>query len=1160
MARPRRVAGVTFSVCVREVACAPIRGQPMLARCRPRFCRYTRKSFPMPLQLYRSNSMERLADALAQAVRRPLSNVLAAECIAVPSAGMERWLALELSSRLGVWANPAFPFPGKLVESLLATLLDESQLDPEAFAPQRTQFAIAGLIAELAPRPEFQSVRSYLEQDASIGRRLALAARIADVFDHYVTYRPQLVLDWQRGRDSHWQAELFRALTQRMVAPHMAARVQAAQKALEAGKGAVDRIPERIHVFGVSTLPPQYLQLLSAVSERREVNLFVLSPCREYFGDVRSEREQRSARRHASDDSPQPARDGFEGHALLASLGRHSRDFQELIEALPYSEREVDLYRDPGEGTLLHTLQSDMLWLRDRGANANRESAPGSPRKLLDPADDSVAIHACHGPMRELEVLHDQLLALISDRGVEPHQIIVLTPDIASYAPVIEAVFAQSEGRTRIPFRVADRSARSSYAVLSAFDALLAVFESRFAASQVLDLLGQDPIRDRFELAMDEVEQLREWVGDSGIRWGVDAEHRAEVGQPRRAENTWRFGLSRLMLGYASGNPPSTLFEGCAPAEVDSGDADLLGRLHAFCKLLFASRLELKQPAALSVWRERITRVLAAFILESRDNAAEHAALREALLGLERDSLRAGFEELLELADVRRLLAGVLEARPAMHGFLSGGVTFCQLVPMRSIPFRVVCVLGLNDGVFPAIDTPLDFDLMTAKRMPGDRSRRDDDRQLFLEALLSARDKLILSYVGQGIHDGQPRLPSVLVTELIDQIARSFALPDASGKAAPSSVSAMEARLQTRHPLTAASPRYFAVDREPRLFSFATSALDGARASCGPRVRPEPFCSFDPNRVMPPPAAIGLRELEEGLVRPLRLFARQKLGLSLGRDVSILGDREPFDLDALERWQLGTDLLTQRLEPGVAPNPSVLDPQAFESERARGRLPLGTPGKLAFRALHDQVAAIVAAFDQEAGGGRLQPVEVGLQFLGSRITGRLEQLWPNAQLRVQYSSTGGRHELQLFIRHVVMHCLRAQAPELGLPDRSLLIGRSNREAEQITFVAPDDAREVLRQLLDVYAAVLAGPIPLFEHSSREYANQIKQGKTEVQAENAARIKFSKLYDSGVCDADDAYVSQFFPDFDAVLEVPAPYSFQDLALRVYLPLLACRRVD
>jgi exodeoxyribonuclease V gamma subunit len=400
----------------------------------------------------------------------------------------------------------------------------------------------------------------------------------------------------------------------------------------------------------------------------------------------------------------------------------------------------------------------------------------------------------------------------------------------------------------------------------------------------------------------------------------------------------------------------------------------------------------------------------------------------------------------------------------------------------------------------------------------------------------------------------------VLVTEFIDHIARSFALPGPSGEIVAATPSAIEARLQTRHPLSAASPRYFAVspDRDPRLFSYAMSALDGARAACAARQRAEPFCRFDPNRVLSPPSAIGLRELEEGLVRPLRLFARQKLGLSLGRDVSILGDREPFDLDALERWQLGTDLLSQRLEPGERPDPDVLAPDAFESERARGRLPIGTPGRLAFRALHDQVAQIVAAFDAEAGGGRMPPVDVALQFLGSRITGRLEQLWPSAQLRVQYSSTGGRHELQLFVRHVVMHCLREQAPELGLPERSVLIGRSNREAEQITFVPPEQPREVLREMLSVFAAVVAGPIPLFEHASRTYAELRKQGKSEAQAEEAARHKFSRQFDTGVCDATDAYVNQFYPDFDSVLEVPSPYSFRELAERVYFPLLACRR--
>jgi exodeoxyribonuclease V gamma subunit len=1079
----------------------------------------------MSLQLYRSNCMERLADALARAVSRPLSNVLAPECIAVPSSGMERWLALELATRLGVWANPAFPFPGKLIESILADVLNEP-VDPQAYAQLRVQFALARLLAELAPRPEFQIVRSYLERDPGNARRLVLAGRLAELFDRYVIYRPELVWEWQHDKGEHWQAELFRALHVELGPQNLAARMHGAREALARGAVLSARVAERIHVFGVSSLPPAYLDLLSAVSQQREVHVYVLSPCREYYADLRS----------------RPQLPAAEGHALLASLGRHSREFQELIEAHPYVEPELDLYADPGQATLLATLQSDILRLHDRAAAGSGE------HKALDPADDSLAIHACHSPMRELEVLHDQLLALISDHGVEPHQIVVLVPDIGAYAPLIDAVFSQSAGRPRIPFRIAGRSPRSSSAVLSAFDALLAVFDSRFGASQVLDLLGQDLLRERFAIGVDEVEQLRAWVADSGIRWGVDAAHRAEVGQPERTENTWRFGLARLVLGYASGAEPDATFLGHAPLAFESGDADLLGRFLEFCERLFEFRLELRAPADLATWRERLGNLLASFVIESRESAADHAALRKALITLEREAAAAGFSEQIELSSLRELLASVLEARPAMQGFLAGGVTFCQLVPMRSIPFEVVCVLGLNDGEFPAIDTPLDFDLTVQKRQPGDRSRRDDDRQLFLEALLSARGKLLLSYVGQSIHDGKQLLPSVLVTELIDHIARAFCLPEAGADPLP----AMERRLITRHALSAVSPRYFARERDQRLFSYATWALEGARASCAPRHRPAPFFRGEPQPLLQPPAAVDLAQLEIGLVRPQRMFAQQKLGLMLGRDLPALRDREPFDLDALERWQLATDLLLEQLD-------APLDTDAaYELARARGRLPLGTPGKLEFRALHEQVRAIVASFEAEAGGARLPVRELSLQIRGTRLSGRLEQLWPAAQLRVQYSSTGSRHELRHFVRHVVLSCLRGREPQAGLPQRSLLIGRSRGEPERIEFGVIAEPEPLLWDLLEIFAAAQATPLPLFEHASREYANQLAQGKSERQALGIARTKFSTSAPDGWSDDRDPYVSQFFPDFDAALEVSGPDGFESLARRVYLPLLRCRR--
>ena len=280
----------------------------------------------------------------------------------------------------------------------------------------------------------------------------------------------------------------------------------------------------------------------------------MLSPSREYFADLRSEREQSSARRRTAMQSgkpvepgPEASGDGSAGHPLLASLGRHSREFQEVLEGRTYVEPDGDLFEDPAGACLLHQVQSDMLALCDRGGSS------GHPRITLDPADQSIMIHACHSAMREVEVLHDQLLALIAEGDLEAHDIIVMTPDITTYAPVIEAVFSQAVGRPRIPFRIADRGVFATHAVVHALDGLLDLFGSRFAASQVLDLLGQDLVRERFGVAVDEVEVLRDWVKGSGIRWGVDAEHSRRGGQPARAENTWRFGLARLALGYASG-------------------------------------------------------------------------------------------------------------------------------------------------------------------------------------------------------------------------------------------------------------------------------------------------------------------------------------------------------------------------------------------------------------------------------------------------------------------------------------------------------------------------------------------------------------------------------------------------------------------------------
>jgi exodeoxyribonuclease V gamma subunit len=367
--------------------------------------------------------------------------------------------------------------------------------------------------------------------------------------------------------------------------------------------------------------------------------------------------------------------------------------------------------------------------------------------------------------MREVEVLHDQLVALFEEiPDLEPRDVIVMTPAIDGYAPLVEAVFGESTTRPPIPYHIADRGPRATDEIVDAFSRLLAIVDGRMTATEVLDLLRIGAIRRRFAIAAEDVELLRTWVGRVGIRWGIDDAHRAALGQPPFHANTWRFGLDRLMLGYAMAGGDRELFGETLPYDdVEGSSAELLGKLAELCETVFGFHASLRDARSLDDWRDDFARLLAAMIASDDHDADQHNEVRNALARIARRAHAAGFVEALPLEAARTLALDELTRTTSARGFLSGGVTFCEMVPMRAIPFRVVCLLGMNGDAFPRVRRPLGFDLVARHPRRGDRSSREDDRYLFLEALLSARDRLLIIYVGQSIRDNAELPPSVVV-------------------------------------------------------------------------------------------------------------------------------------------------------------------------------------------------------------------------------------------------------------------------------------------------------------------------------------------------------------------------------------------------------------
>ena len=1131
------------------------------------------------MKVYRSNRVEALLDALTEVLREPVAGPLHPEPVMVHSRAMAVWLSMRLAERFDSWVGGSFPFPRRFVQELFTSVLGpRADALGAGFERPRLLWSVLTALPELLPTPPFEELRRYVADDPRGQARFQLAQRIAEVLDRYAVYRPRMVLAWDDGEEDHWQARLWRAIVARQGTDHPPSLAREVFRRLDAGQFDRDALPPRVCVFGVSTLPPFYVQVLGALSRHVPVHMFALSPSHEYWAELRSGRE---ALRALRDQGSAPMLEGAlpladQGNPLLASFGAVGRDFQLVLEReLDYEEAEPSIYREPPTRTMLGQLQADVLHLRHRGGEVADPDDPRArtmapPPTVVEPDDRSITFHACHSPMREVEVLHDQLLELLSgppaatrlharasvppggglgDRGVMPHQIVVLMADVDTYAPLVEAVFERDHREPSfIPYCIADRSVRAESPTIEAFHRLLGLVGSRVTVSEILDLLAVEAVHRRFEITAEDLDTITEWVGAAGVRWGVDGQHRGEHGQPRYDQNTWRFGLQRLLLGYGLPGGNRETFAGVLPYdEIEGQDAELLGKLAELCERLFEHLAQLDRPRTPEGWQEALTR-LADDMLDTSGLAAwEHQQLRRAIEGLVTDAAAAGFDGTLSLPSMRALVEERLEEERPAQRFLAGGVTFCAMLPMRTIPFEVVCMLGMSDGAFPRAGRTVGFDLMAQRPRPGDRSRRADDRYLFLEALLAARRRVLISYVGQSIQDNADLPPSVVVSELLDVLEESFVArqaPTAGG---------LRTQLVLRHPMQPFSPRYFGADPDPRLWSYAAGYEDGARAlhtGQGGRPRVELFDALLP----PPPDEEHERPLPlDRLVRffqqPAAELLKRRLGINLGEWVRDRSDREPMELDTLEQWKAGTEILEHRLDE----LPAL---RSRELLRAMGLLPLGAAGDSLYEAIALDTDPIAAVARRLQIGARLPNLSVDLSLPSLRLVGQLDRRWATAMVRAQYGQVRAKHLLEAWIRHLVLCALQPadQAP------RTVVVGRPDKPggARVCRLRTVQDATGRLDELTRLYLAGQQRPLLLFPRSSLAYVLALREGKDDDEARMIARTEWTGR---GYTENDDPHLARIFGDLDPLQEgfslLDPPLvggDFASLSRRVFVPLL------
>ncbi|AYV20739.1 exodeoxyribonuclease V subunit gamma [Vibrio mediterranei] len=1072
--------------------------------------------------VYHSNQIDVLKSLLVQLIKiDPLDNPFEKEQILVQSPGMSQWLKMALAQEFGIAANIDFPLPATFIWDRFVQVLDE--------VPKRSAFnkeAMTWKIMHLLPLhlndTDFAPLAQYLSDDADASKRYQLAEKIADIYDGYLVYRPEWIAAWEAGEpvveledQQPWQPKLWQALYDHTVAlgqsPYHRANlyehfIDALTHNVDVKSHGLDRLPKRLFVFGISSLPPRYLDALKALGQHIDVHLMFTNPCRYYWGEVRDRKylsklaankrkhlQQIADVAHSGDMSmveqlkgsiEQNIEDELHisevGNSLLASMGKLGRDNLYLLSQL--ESNEIEAFVDIQRTTLLENIQADILNLEEHQDDQLLLSSQHKPTIL--PQDHSLSLHVCHSPMREVEVLHDNLLAMF-DRNpdLKPRDVIVMVADINAYSPAIQAVFGNASGERYIPFSISDRTADKESPLLNAFNLLLQLPELRCSSSELLELLEVPAILQRFNISDSEFATLKLWVEEAQIRWGLDNHTASEFDLPEFEQNSWMFGISRMLAGYAI-SEQAGLFEfehgTIAPYEQTQGmQAESAGKLAQFIDTITKYRGLLAKSAPIDTWQTNINALLDDFFDVDLEGEVVVKAIRDTLSGLKEQLQDACYSEPLAPRIVRQYFIDKLSGSRVSQRFLAGQVNFCTLMPMRSIPFKAVCLLGMNDGVYPRSVPPESFDLMTGRTKPGDRSRRDDDRYLFLEALLSAQQQLYISYVGRSIQDNTERVPSVLVSELVEYCEQNYCLQGDSELSVDESGAKLRNSLVQEYAMVPFSASHFKSAHSYQ--SYASEWLPAALQQLS-NVRfdgSEPFTLEPIERAVGSVVELELTELQRFWRLPVQYLFNRRLEVSFDSQQFTTEDDEPFALNGLESFVLRKELLDffTKSEDGT----DLIT--AFKSEqKAQGYLPINHFGDLEFASNVAQTEELAKAVRQLSNKA-LDDTEINLQLtLGSitiKLQGWVTGIYASGLLGYRSGRLRSSDYLSAWIDHLAL-TLAGQPAATHMLAYDKKEGVVHRVYPQLDSV---QAEQYMKQLLELFLGGLDKPLAYFPESA-----------------------------------------------------------------------------
>ncbi|VFP78818.1 RecBCD enzyme subunit RecC [Candidatus Erwinia haradaeae] len=1035
------------------------------------------------LTIYHSNDLEMLKNLVCSKIENtPLSNPLCPEVFLIQSVQIREWLKIKLSEELGIAANIDFFLPSAFMWDMFARVFPFFTRD-STFNQFNIRWKLRALFPTILLHESFSMIGQYLSNDQEYRKLFQLTERIAQLFEQYSIHKPEWLNAWENGEiienelgiHQAWQSKLWMELvkyTKKLGESiwHRASLYQYFISTLQQALLKIPNLPSRIFIFGFSSLPAEYLE---ALGKHTNIYLMCVNPCRYYWGEIQEyqffkklknsvslcyKKKNSIEQLHGRDDinlSFSEIRKRKEINPLLASWGQWGRQYFVLLEKT--ESYQVSDFVDISTTSLINILKRDLLEREDHsviGFNRNQFNHSHTKR-ILSIDDRSIEIHLCHSAKREVEVLRDQLLNMMEkDSTLSVRDIIVMVSDINIYAPFIESVFGDVSSDGFIPFTISDsRVTTQPNLIFQTFITLLILLDSRFTSEEVLSLLEVPVIASRFSINSEGLSILRKWVVKSGVRWGLDDEVFYEIDLPVVSQHTWRYGLSRMFLGHAM-DSQGGLWEGVLPFDECRGlMPEVIGNFAEFVMKLTYWKKWLSQPLELSSWLLFYRQIMDDFFLRDSDNETELELIEQTWNKIVNYGIDSLYQQEIPLSRLREELELEWNSQKKSNYSIGSAINFCSFTSMGSIPIKVVCLLGMNDGVYPRLTSPCSFDLMQKNVQTEYLDSSREDHYSFLEILCSVQEKLYISYIFRSIEDDTVCYPSILVNELIDYISQSFCLPEYRDKDIESSSKAVVQHLQYSHNRMlfptenfTSQSKFYNIDSE-YLPSFSAENMKNS--------------SFIQSSLRENKINISLNHFLNFWTHPVRSFFQSRLGVYFQIEECILPDTESFILDRLSCYQMNSQLLDHLI------NDKKTD-FLYKQARASGLLPYGSWGDLFWREQEDKMSEIATKIQSYR--TKLENRNISLMIDGFVLTGSLTEIQVNGLLRWSPSMLRLSHGLKLWLEHLV-YCAT------GGTGFSLMFG-CNNSLWHFLPVSIDDAYKHLLDYINGYRLGMRSPLLL----------------------------------------------------------------------------------